>query len=78
MTAANIEIGTEVFGNWGAMWPVSYGVVTGIIRSVSGVMIPPAVVVEWNDGMGTVKYDMADIKTEASANPADRRVGVYV
>ena len=44
-----IEIGTKLEGNWGAMIPVSYGIVTGIIKSVNGVTIPTAAVVEWDD-----------------------------
>jgi hypothetical protein len=44
-----IEIGTKLEGNWGAMIPVSYGTVTGIIKSVNGVTIPTTAVVEWDD-----------------------------
>ena len=44
-----VKIGTKLEGNWGAMIPVSYGIVTGIITSVYGVMIPPTAVVEWDD-----------------------------
>ena len=32
-----VVIGTQLTGNWGAMIPVSYGTVTGIIKSVGGV-----------------------------------------
>jgi hypothetical protein len=31
------------------MIPVSYGTVTGIIKSVNGVTIPTTAVVEWDD-----------------------------
>ena len=44
-----IEIGTKLEGNWGAMIPVSYGTVIGVITSVYGVMIPPTAAVEWDD-----------------------------
>ena len=44
-----IEIGTKLEGNWGAMIPLSYGTVTGIIKSVNGVTIPTTAVVEWDD-----------------------------
>jgi len=52
-----IEIGTKLEGNWGAMIPVSYGTVTGIIKSVNGVTIPSTAVVEWDDlPMENVKF----------------------
>ena len=44
-----LNIGTKLEGNWGAMIPVSYGTVTGIIKSVNGVTIPTVAVVEWDD-----------------------------
>jgi hypothetical protein len=44
-----VKIGTKLEGNWGAMIPVSYGTVTGIIKSVNGVTIPTTAVVEWDD-----------------------------
>ena len=57
-----VVIGTKLTGNWGAMIPFSYGIVTGIIKSVSGVSVPPVAVVKWED-MGEIKYPMSDLNS---------------
>ena len=44
------------------MIPFSYGIVTGIIKSVGGVSVPPVAVVQWDD-MGEAKYTMSDLKS---------------
>jgi len=60
-----IEIGTKLEGNWGAMIPVSYGTVTGIIKSVNGVTIPATAVVEWDD-LPMENIEFAKIKLAGS------------
>jgi len=63
MTNLNeVVVGTKLIGNWCSSMPFSYGIVTGIIKSVSGVSVPPVVVVKWND-MGEIKYPMSDLES---------------
>ena len=74
MTHTNkVEIGTKLTGNWGAMIPFSYGIVTGIIKSVGGVSVPPVAVVQWDD-MGEAKYTMSDLKSALDNDG----IGVYI
>ena len=69
-----VVIGTKLTGNWGAMIPFSYGIVTGIIKSVGGVSVPPVAVVQWDD-MGEAKYTMSDLK---SALEGSMEIGIYI
>ena len=63
MTNLNeVVVGTKLIGNWCSSMPFSYGIVTGIIKSVSGVSVPPVAVVKWND-MGEIKYPMSDLES---------------
>ena len=63
MTNLNeVVVGTKLIGNWCSTMPFSYGIVTGIIKSVSGVSVPPVAVVKWND-MGEIKYPMSDLES---------------
>jgi hypothetical protein len=63
MTNLNeVVVGTKLIGNWCSSMPFSYGTVTGIIKSVSGVSVPPVAVVKWND-MGEIKYPMSDLES---------------
>ena len=63
MTNLNeVVVGTKLIGNWCSSMPFSYGTVTGIIKSVSGVSIPPVAVVKWED-MGEIKYPMSDLNS---------------
>ena len=63
MTNLNeVVVGTKLIGNWCSSMPFSYGTVTGIIKSVSGVSIPPVAVVKWED-MGEIKYPMSDLES---------------
>ena len=74
MTHTNkVEIGTKLTGNWGAMIPFSYGIVTGIIKSVGGVSVPPVAVVQWDD-MGEAKYTMSDLKSALGS----MEIGIYI
>ena len=74
MTNLNeVAIGTKLTGNWGAMIPFSYGTVTGIIKSVSGVSVPPVAVVQWDD-VGEAKYTISDLKSALD----DDGIGVYI
>ena len=63
MTNLNeVVVGTKLIGNWCSSMPFSYGIVTGIIKSVSGVSVPPVAVVKWED-MGEIKYPMSDLNS---------------
>ena len=63
MTNLNeVVVGTKLIGNWCSSMPFSYGTVTGIIKSVSGVSVPPVAVVKWED-MGEIKYPMSDLNS---------------
>ena len=63
MTNLNeVVVGTKLIGNWCSSMPFSYGTVTGIIKSVSGVSIPPVAVVKWED-IGEIKYPMSDLES---------------
>jgi len=63
MTNLNeVVVGTKLIGNWCSSMPFSYGTVTGIIKLVSGVSVPPVAVVKWND-MGEIKYPMSDLES---------------
>ena len=63
MTNLNeVVVGTKLIGNWCSSMPFSYGTVTGIIKSVSGVSIPPVAVVKWED-IGEIKYPMSDLNS---------------
>ena len=63
MTNLNeVVVRTKLIGNWCSSMPFSYGTVTGIIKSVSGVSIPPVAVVKWED-MGEIKYPMSDLNS---------------
>ena len=63
MTNLNeVVVGTKLVGNWCSSMPFSYGIVTGIIKSVSGVSVPPVAVVKWED-MGEIKYPMSDLNS---------------
>ena len=68
-----VVIGTKLTGNWGAMIPFSYGIVTGIIKSVGGVSVPPVAVVQWDD-MGEAKYTMSDLKSALDS----MEIGIYI
>ena len=68
-----VVIGTKLTGNWGAMIPFSYGIVTGIIKSVGGVSVPPVAVVQWDD-MGEAKYTMSDLKFALDS----MEIGIYI
>jgi hypothetical protein len=69
-----VVIGTKVTGNWGAMIAIDEGVVVSIIKSVSGVSVPPVAVVQWDD-MGEAKYTMSDLK---SALEGGMEIGIYI
>ena len=42
-----IKVGTKMIGNWGAMIPLSYGVVTDGVRDYKGVDVD--VEITWDD-----------------------------
>ena len=42
-----IKVGTKMIGNWGAMIPLSYGVVTDVVRDYKGVDVE--VEITWDD-----------------------------
>lgn len=69
-----IEIGTKLEGNWGAMIPVSYGTVTGIIKSVNGVTIPTSAIMKWDDGSTTTILE-SEIDSAPSVNGSP--IGYY-
>ena len=48
-----MEQGTKIIGNWGAMEPQSYGVITQINAG--------KVFIAWDDFPGSVSYDIAEI-----------------
>ena len=74
MTNLNeVAIGTILTGNWGPMIPFSYGTVTGIIKSVGGVSVPPVAVVQWDD-VGEAKYTISDLKSGLDNDG----IGVYI
>ena len=68
-----VVIGTKVTGNWGAMIAIDEGVVVSIIKSVSGVSVPPVAVVQWDD-MGEAKYTMSDLKFALDS----MEIGIYI
>ena len=42
-----LKVGTKMIGNWGAMIPLSYGVVTDVVRDYKGVDVE--VEITWDD-----------------------------
>ena len=48
-----MKLGTKMIGDWGAMEPQSYGVITQIN--------PGKVFIAWDNFPGSVSYDISDI-----------------
>ena len=72
-----IEVGTEVIGNWGAMHPISEGVVVAMTES--------GYTVEWAEedeysGAETIicSYPIGDIKREGETSINGSSIGVFV
>jgi hypothetical protein len=72
-----IEVGTEVIGNWGAMHPISEGVVVAMTES--------GYTVEWAEedeysGADTLtcSYSIGDIKREGETSINGSPIGVFV
>jgi len=72
-----IEVGTEVIGNWGAMHPISEGVVVAMTES--------GYTVEWAEedeysGAETIicSYPIGDIKREGETSINGSPIGVFV
>ncbi len=76
-----VVIGTKVTGNWGAMIAIDEGVVVSIIKSVSGVSVPPVAVVKWEYESGRIwhcDYKIADIKNKGETSVNGSPIGVYI
>jgi hypothetical protein len=72
-----IEVGTEVIGNWGAMHPISEGVVVAVTES--------GYTIEWEEedeysGAETItcSYPFGDIKREGETSINGSPIGVFV
>jgi hypothetical protein len=72
-----IEVGTEVVGNWGAMYPISDGVVVAVTES--------GYTVEWEEedeysGADTLPcfYPIGKIKREGETSVNGSPIGVFV
>ena len=70
-----IEVGTEVVGNWGAMYPISEGVVVAVTES--------GYTVEWEeeDDMPETlpcSYPIGKIKREGETSINGSPIGVFV
>jgi hypothetical protein len=72
-----IEVGTEVIGNWGAMYPISEGVV--VVVTESGYTVEWAEEDEYSGAETiTCSYPFGEIKREGETSINGSPIGVFV
>ncbi len=65
-----MKVGTKMIGNWGAMLPLSYGVITKIDFKT--------VFIAWDDMPGSISYGITDVdKGQMNLNGKPAGIGVY-
>lgn len=65
-----MKVGTKMIGNWGAMIPLSYGVISKIDSNI--------VFITWDDMPGSISYGISDIdKGQMTLDGKPAGVGIY-
>ena len=80
--AHEITVGTKVEGNWGAMHPISEGVIVAVFNSTSLMDDVPkrTVTIKWNDDELLTKddYYLSDIHQPGWISANGSPIGIFV
>ena len=69
-----IKVGTKMIGNWGAMIPLSYGVVTDVVRDYKGVDVE--VEITWDDSENAISPASLYWTSEIDKG-SNNEIGIY-